>query len=188
LFKSGGSVTDRYDDTCLPQDPRRLGEVRQLRSHCDLTHGDVGRTQEPFDEVGIGVAKKVGIVCSAVLAGKERALEVEPKNRGVSPGLRRRNMKLGDQNVGRSRDQRKQLTSNAMLAVEPPCRTDGLAAFTVRDAAAAVVVDVDQPWGEDATRAVYDIGLISDELTPAAAAPDGEDPPVFECDESVSAV
>jgi hypothetical protein len=51
-----------------------------------------------------------------------------------------------------------------------------------------VVVDVDQPWGEDVTRAVYNIGLISDELTPAAAAPDGEDAPGFECDESVSAV
>jgi hypothetical protein len=51
-----------------------------------------------------------------------------------------------------------------------------------------VVVDVDQPRGEDATRAVYNIGLISGELTPAAATPDGEDPTVFECDESVSAV
>jgi hypothetical protein len=75
-----------------------------------------------------------------------------------------------------------------MLAVEPPCRTDGIGAFAVRGAATAVVVDVDQPWGEDATRAVYNIGLISDEVTPAGAAPDGEDPPVFECDESVSAV
>ena len=75
-----------------------------------------------------------------------------------------------------------------MLAVEPPCRTDGLAAFAVRGAATAVVVDVNQPWGEDVTRAVYNIGLVSDELTPAAAAPAGKDPPVFERDEGIGAV
>jgi hypothetical protein len=75
-----------------------------------------------------------------------------------------------------------------MPAVESPCRTDAISAFAVRGAATAVVVDIDQPWGEDVTRAVYNIGLVSDELTPAAAAPDAEDPPVLERDEGVGAV
>jgi len=150
-------MTERYDDTCLPQDLRRLGELRQLRSHRDLTHRGGGSVQQSFDEVGIGVAKKVGIVGSAVLAGEERALEVDSQNRGVAPALSRRDTNLGNENAWRSRDQREQLTSNAVLAVQPPRRTNGLGAFAVRDAGTAVVVDVDQPWGKDVARAVDDI-------------------------------
>ena len=45
----------------------------------------------------------------------------------VSPGLGRRDMNLGDQIVGGSGDQREELTSGAVLAVESPSRTDGVA-------------------------------------------------------------
>ena len=49
----------------------------------------------------------------------------------VAPGLGRCDMNLGDQIVGGSGDQREELTSGAVLAVESPSRTDGVAALVV---------------------------------------------------------
>ena len=91
-----------------------------LRRHRDLAQSAVGRAQEPLNKVGIGVAKKGRIVGTAVLAGQEWTFEVDPKDRGISPGLGRRDVNLGDQIVEGSRDQREQLTSSAVLAMESP--------------------------------------------------------------------
>lgn len=113
---------------------------------------------------------------------------MDSKNRGISPRLGRRDMNLGDQDVGGSRDQREQLTSCAMLAVESHSRTDGVAPLTVRGPGTAVVVDIEQPRGEDMPRAVKNIRVVSDEITPAAAGPRGENAIIFEGDESISTV
>jgi hypothetical protein len=78
-----------------------------------------------------------------VVASQERALEVDPKDRRVSPGLLRRHTKLGDQDVGRGGDQREQLASNPMPAMESPRCPDGVAVVAVRGSGTAVVVDVD---------------------------------------------
>ena len=75
-----------------------------------------------------------------------------------------------------------------MLAVESPCRTDGLAAVAVRGSGAAVVVDVEQPRRENVARAVENIRVVPGELTPAAAGPCGEDPTVSESHEGVGTV
>jgi hypothetical protein len=108
-------------------------------------------------------------VGTAVLAGQEWALEVDPKDRRVSPGLGRRDANLGDQNVGGGRDQREQLTSSAVLAMESPSRTDGVAPLAVRCPGTTVVVDVEQSRAEDMPRAVDNIRVVFDEIAPAAA-------------------
>ena len=124
----------------------------------------------------------------AVLAGQEWALEVDPKDGGISPSLGRSYLDLRDQIVERSRDQGEQLTSSAVAAVETPGRTDGLSALAVRGAGTAVVVDVEQPWAEEMASAVENIRDISGEIAPAAARPRGEDPIASEGDEGVGAV
>jgi fructoselysine-6-P-deglycase FrlB-like protein len=188
LFKRRRCVTDRDDDTCPPQDPGRLGEVSPFRRHRHLAQGAVGRVQKPLNQVGIGVAKKGRIVGTAVLAGQEWALEVDPKDRRVSPGLGRRDANLGDQNVGGGRDQREQLTSSAVLAVESPGRTDGVAPLAVRCPGTTVVVDVEQSRAEDMPRAVDNIRVVFDEIAPAAARARCEDAIVFEGDEGIGLV
>ena len=74
--------------------PPRAGSAPTRRSeparrHRDLAQSAVGRDQKPLNQVGIGIAKKGRIVCPAVLAGEEWALEVDPKDCRVSPGLGR---------------------------------------------------------------------------------------------------
>ena len=49
-------------------------------------------------------------------------------------------------------------------------------------------MDVEQPRGEDVPGAVENIRLVSDEVTPTAAGPRGEDAIVFEGDEGIGAV
>ena len=98
-------MTDRDNDTRVPQDPRRLGEVSTLRRHRDLAQSAVGRAQERFNQVRIGVAEKHRIVRTAILASQERTLEVDPKDRGVSPNLGGREVNVGDQILRRSSDQ-----------------------------------------------------------------------------------
>ena len=100
LLERRRRVTGRDDDTRLPQDPRRLGEVSPLRRHRDLAQSAVGRAQQLLNQVRIGVAKQRRIVRPAILAGQKWALEVDPEDRGVSPGLGRRDLNLGDQIVG----------------------------------------------------------------------------------------
>jgi hypothetical protein len=80
------------------------------------------------------------------------------------------------------------LTSGALLEVEPPCRTNGFCALSVRGAGTAVVVDVDQSWGKNVPRAVDNIGVALGEVTPGATGAGGKDPTISECDESVGAV
>jgi fructoselysine-6-P-deglycase FrlB-like protein len=75
-----------------------------------------------------------------------------------------------------------------VLTVESPSRTDGLTALAVRSARTTMVVDVQQPWGEDMARAINNIRAVSGELTPGAAAPRSEDATVTEGDEGVGAV
>jgi hypothetical protein len=83
-------VTDRDNYTGVAQDLRRLGEVMALRRHCDLAQSAVGRAQQPFNQLGIGVAKKGRIVRAAILVSQERTLEVDSEDRRVSPDLGRR--------------------------------------------------------------------------------------------------
>jgi len=153
-----------------------------------LAHSAVGRAQEALDQVGIGVAKKGGIMRPMVVAGQERALEVDPKDRRVSPDLRGRHLKLGDQNVRGGGDQREQLTSSAVLPMESPGRTDGVTILAVRGPSTAVIVDIDQPGAENVPRAVENIGVRASELTPAIADPCGQDAIVSESDEGAGAV
>jgi hypothetical protein len=162
--------------------------VRPLWRHRDLAQSTVGRAQEPLDKVRIGGAEKGRIVRAAVLAGQEWALEMDTKDGGISPSLGRSYLDLGDQSLGGGRDQGEQLTSSAVQAVESPGRTDGLSALAVRGAGTAVVVDVEQPWGEDMACAVEKLCVISGEVTPAAAGPRGEDAIASEGDEGVGAV
>jgi hypothetical protein len=100
LFESRCRVSDRYDDARLPQDLRRLGEVCQLRRHRDLTQCAVGRTKQPLNQVGIRIAKQGRIVRSAVLAGEKWTLKVDPQDRRISASLGRRDVNLGNQNIG----------------------------------------------------------------------------------------
>jgi hypothetical protein len=72
--------------------------------------------------------------------------------------------------------------------MESPSRTDGVAPLTVRGPGTAVVVDVEQPRGEEMPRAIENIRVVSGEVTPAAAGPGGEDAIVFEGDEGIGAV
>src|SRR4029453_5827958 len=131
-----------------------------LRRHRDLAQGAVGRGQKPRNQVGVGVPKQGRIVRPAVLTGQEWTLEVDPEDRWVSLCLGRRDLNLGDQNVRGSRDQREQLTSSAVLTVESPSRTDGVCALAVRGAGTTVVVDVQQPRGEDMVRAVENLRAV----------------------------
>jgi hypothetical protein len=90
LLERRRRVTDRDNYTGVTQDLRRLGEVMALRRHCDLAQSAVGRAQQPFNQLGIGVAKKGRIVRAAILASQERTLEVDSEDRRVSPDLGRR--------------------------------------------------------------------------------------------------
>ena len=72
--------------------------------------------------------------------------------------------------------------------VESPSRADGLSAFGVRCAVAAVVVDVQQTRRKDVTRAVDNIRAVPSELTPTTAGPCGEDATVSEGHEGGGAV
>src|SRR5215217_1710307 len=123
-----------------------------------------------------------------VVAGQERALKVDPQDRRVLPRLGRRDLNLGRQNVGGRGDQRKQLASNPVPAMESPRCSDGVAVLAVRGASTTVVVDVDQPWGQNPPPAVQEIGVVASEGTPLSARPRGQDAAVFERDECVGAV
>jgi hypothetical protein len=153
-----------------------------------LAQSAVGRTQEPLNKVRIGGAEKGRIVRAAVLAGQEWALEVDPKDGGISPSLDHSYLDLRDQIVERSRDQGEQLTSSAVHAVELPGRTDGLSALAVRGTGTAMVVDVEQPWGEDMACAVENVRVNSGEVTPAATRTRRENAIASEGYEGVGAV
>jgi len=51
-----------------------------------------------------------------------------------------------------------------------------------------MVVDVDQPWGEDVPRAVDNSRVVSGQLTPSAAGTGGDDTTISESDECVGEV
>ena len=82
LFKGRRGMTDCHDHTRLAQDARRLGGVSPLGRHRDLAQSAVARDQKPLDQVRIRIAKEGRIVCPAVLAGEEWALEVDPEDCG----------------------------------------------------------------------------------------------------------
>jgi hypothetical protein len=65
-----------------------------------LTQCAVGRTKQPLNQVGIRIAKQGRIVRSAVLAGEKWTLKVDPQDRRISASLGRRDVNLGNQNIG----------------------------------------------------------------------------------------
>jgi len=97
-------------------------------------------------------------------------------------------MNLGNQILGSSGDQREQLTSSAVLAVESPGRPNGIAAFAVRVPGTAVVVDVDQSRGENVPCAVDNLGVVVYEIAPVAAGSRREDPTTSESNKGVASV
>ena len=75
-----------------------------------------------------------------------------------------------------------------MPAMESSRCSDGVAVLAVRGAGTTVVVDVDQPWGQNPPPAVQEIGVVAGEGTPLIASPGVQDATAFERDECVGAV
>jgi hypothetical protein len=113
---------------------------------------------------------------------------VDSEDRGVSPGLGCCDVKLGNQNIGRSRHQGDELTCCAVLKVESPGFANGFAALVVRGTGTTVVVNVDQPGCENVPCAVEDVRVILNELTPGEASAGGKDVTIFEGDKGVRTV
>jgi hypothetical protein len=127
-------------------------------------------------------------VCTAVVASQKWALEVDPKDRRVSTDFGRRKVNLGNQHLGRSRYQREQLTRDAVFEMQAPRRPDGFWTVPVRAAGTAMIVDVDQPRGEDVAVTIENFRVVGGEFPPFTASPGGEHLTVIECDEGIRAV
>ena len=104
------------------------------------------------------------------------------------PRLGRRDLNLGHQNVGGRGDQRKQLASNPVPAMESPRGSDGVPVLAVRGPGTAVVVDVDQSRGQNLPAAVQDVRVVTRERVPVSASTRSQDATVSERDEGVDLV
>jgi hypothetical protein len=65
---------------------------------------------------------------------------------------------------------------------------DRIGALAVRGTSTAVVMNIDQPRGQDVSTAVKNICVFAGELTPAATRSRGEYAAIFEGDEGASAI